>query len=115
MGEKVLGRNKRKEGEGRVKVGETEKGFLQGERGIGRIGRRRREEGGGWREEIEARDVEVQQQEIYESIQKSRWNVWYKEIMVMGVPKYLRERGKEGRMVRISRFRLENEMRGRRY
>jgi len=33
----------------------------------------------------------------------------------MGTPKYLRERKKEKRMRRIARFRLENEMKERKY
>jgi len=36
--------------------------------------RRQREEGGGGREEIERRDIEVQQQERFERVQRSRWN-----------------------------------------
>lgn len=30
----------------------------------------------------------------------------------MGVPRYLKEKGKEGRMIRVARFRLERKMRG---
>lgn len=33
----------------------------------------------------------------------------------MRVPKYLRKKGKEKRMIRIARFRLGNEMKERRY
>jgi len=77
--------------------------------------RRQREEGREWRGEIERKDVEVQQQERFERIQRSRWNEWYKNIRVLGVPRYLKERGKERRMVRVARFRLGSEMRGGRY
>lgn len=66
--------------------------------------RKQREEGREWRGEVKRRDVEVQQQERFERIQRSR-NGWYKEIRVLGVPMYLREKGKEKRMIRIARFR----------
>lgn len=36
--------------------------------------RKRREKREEWRKKIEARDVEVQQQERYEKVQRSRWN-----------------------------------------
>ncbi|EZA46498.1 hypothetical protein X777_00096 [Ooceraea biroi] len=73
--------------------------------------KRRREEGREIRGEIEERDKEVQQQERFERVQKSRWNKWYKEIGKIGLPRYLREGRKEERMIRIARFRLGNEMR----
>jgi len=66
--------------------------------------RRRREEGRELRREMEERDREVQEQERYNKVQRSRWNRWYKEVRTMGVPKYLREEGKEGRMSRTARF-----------
>lgn len=48
-------------------------------------------------------------------MQKSRWNIWYKEIRVLRVPRYLRKKGKERRMIRMARFKLGSEMRGGRY
>jgi len=36
-------------------------------------------------------------------------------VRVLGVPRYLREKGKEGRLIRVARFRLGSEMRGGRY
>lgn len=36
--------------------------------------RKRREKREEWRKKIEARDVEIQQQERYEKVQRSRWN-----------------------------------------
>lgn len=69
-----------------------------------------REEGGDVRNVVERRDVEVLQQERFEKIQRSRWNRWYKERMrMMRIPRYLRERGGEERMIRIARFRLGSE------
>lgn len=76
--------------------------------------RRRRAEGREGREEIEGRDIEMQQQEKFERVQKSKWNR-YKEMRVLGIPKYLKEKRKEGRMIRVARFRLESEMREGRY
>ena len=64
---------------------------------------------------MEERDREVQAQERFERIGKSRWNKWYKEIRTVGLPRYLKEKGKEERLVRIARFRLGNEMREGRY
>lgn len=36
--------------------------------------RKRRKKKEKWRKKIEARDVEIQQQERYEKVQRSRWN-----------------------------------------
>lgn len=36
--------------------------------------RKRRKKREKWRKKIEARDVEIQQQERYEKVQRSRWN-----------------------------------------
>lgn len=47
------------------------------------------------------RNIEVQQQERFERVQISKWNERYREISVLGVPRYLREKGKEGRMIRM--------------
>lgn len=76
--------------------------------------RRRRAEGREGREEIEGRDIKMQQQEKFERVQKSKWNR-YKEMRVLGIPNYLKEKRKEGRMIRVARFRLESEMREGRY
>jgi len=64
------------------------------------------------REVVEQKDKEIQQQERFERIQK--WNRWYKEIGTMGTLRYLREKWKEERMIRV-RFRLGNEMREGKY
>jgi len=71
--------------------------------------RRQGEKGREGRGEIEERDVEVQQQERFERVQKSRWNVWYKKVRVLEVPKYLREKGKEGRMIRGSEVQIREK------
>lgn len=42
-------------------------------------------------------------------------NRWYKEVRVLGIPKYLKENRKEGRMIRVARFKLGSEMREGRY
>lgn len=77
--------------------------------------RRQREEAREVSEEIEKRDIEMQQQESFERVQKSRWNVWYKEVRILGAPRYLREKRKERRIIRIARFRLGSKMGGGRY
>lgn len=57
----------------------------------------------------------MQMQERFEWVVKSRWNRWYRDIRTVGVPRYLRNNGKEKRLTMITRFRLESEMRERRY
>lgn len=57
----------------------------------------------------------MQMQERFERVVKSRWNRWYRDIRTVGVPRYLRNNGKEKRLTMIARFRLENEMREGRY
>lgn len=59
--------------------------------------------------------MEVQQQERYEKIKKSKWNRWYKKVRTIGLSRYLKERGEEGKIIRVARFRIENEMREGRY
>ncbi|RLU22724.1 hypothetical protein DMN91_005002 [Ooceraea biroi] len=61
--------------------------------------------------EVEDRDLEIQQQERYGRIERSRWNRCYRELRTLDIPRYLKKAGKEGRMIRIARFRLGNEMR----
>ncbi|EZA62834.1 hypothetical protein X777_01148, partial [Ooceraea biroi] len=65
--------------------------------------------------EVEDRDLEIQQQERYGRIERSRWNRCYRELRTLDIPRYLKKAGKEGRMIRIARFRLGNEMREGRY
>jgi len=77
--------------------------------------RGQRERGVEVREVVEQRDKEIQQQERFERIQRSRWNRWYKEIRTLGMPRYLKEKWKEERMIRVARFRLGNEMREGKY
>lgn len=55
--------------------------------------RKSREEGRKVREWIEER--EVQTQETFERIRRSKWNKWYKKVGVMGLPRYLKERRKD--------------------
>lgn len=57
----------------------------------------------------------MQMQERFERVVKSRWNRWYRDIRTVGVPRYLRNNGKEKRLTMIARFRLESEMREGRY
>jgi len=45
----------------------------------------------------------------------SKKDLWYKEIRTMETPRYLRERRKEERMIRVARFRLRNKMREGKY
>lgn len=52
-------------------MGETEERFLQGEGVSTEWVKRRREEEREGREEIEGRDIDVQQQERFERVQKS--------------------------------------------
>jgi len=88
---------------------------LLGKRSIKEWVRRYRGKGGKvGREVVERIDKEIQQQERFERIQKSRWNR-YKEIGTMETPRYLRERRKEERMIRVARFRLGNELREGKY
>ena len=94
---------------------EQRKGFYK-ERGMSEeLVKRIRREGGEVIGQLEERDREVQAQERFERIEKSRWNKWYKEIRTVGLPRYLKEYGKEERLVRIARFRLGNEMKEGRY
>ncbi|KYN00520.1 hypothetical protein ALC62_08717 [Cyphomyrmex costatus] len=62
-------------------------------------------------EEIARRDKDIQKQEREEKMRGSKYNEGYMRIK----PKYLREGGKERKVIRIARFRLGNEMRGGRY
>lgn len=55
---------------------------------------------------LKKRDLEIQMQERFERVNKSRWNKWYKEIRIIGLPRYLKEKGKENRLTLIARFRL---------
>ena len=71
--------------------------------------------GGSMESELVKRDREVQAQERIGRILNSRWNKWYREIRTLGLPRYLKEKGKETRMIRVARFRLGNEMREGRY
>lgn len=70
------------------------------------------EETEGW---LKERDIEMQSQERFERVQKSRWNRWYKKAVTLELPRYLRKRGKEESIVRIARFRLESKMKEGRY
>ncbi|EFN67046.1 hypothetical protein EAG_02771 [Camponotus floridanus] len=116
----------------RTKLGRRAMGYEEklekggGENGQENVGKRerevslewvrmRREEGREGKEEIEGRDIEMQQQERFERVQKSKWNRWYKDGRVLGIPQYLYEKGKEERMIRVARFRLGSEMREGRY
>lgn len=44
-----------------------------------------REEIEGW---LKERAIEVQIQERFKRVQKSKWNKWYKEIRMVGLPRY---------------------------
>lgn len=74
--------------------------------------RRQKEECREWRGEIERRDMEMQQQEKFERC-RNRGGIY--SIRVLRVPRYLRKKGKERRMIRVARFKLGSEMRGGRY
>lgn len=62
--------------------------------------------------EVEERDKEIQLQERWRRIQRSRSN---KDISTLGLLRYLKEKGKEERMVRIAGFRMGREMRESRF
>ena len=67
------------------------------------------------RTELELRDKEIQEQEIEGRIRGGRFNGWFKEVRVGGLPRYLKKKGKEEKKIRVARYRLGNEMRGERY
>jgi len=93
----MLGGDKEERGGGRVEM-EQRKEFYS-ERGISvKWIRRSRKEERVAREEIEDRDRDIQERERYNKVQKSRWNRWYKE---MRVSRYLREKGKEERVINM--------------
>lgn len=77
--------------------------------------KRRREKGRSMVGELEERDKELQGQENGKKIRESSYNNWYREIVTVGKPRYLRGRRKEEKRRRIARFRLGNEMRAGRY
>lgn len=76
---------------------------------------RRREEGRDMVKELEERDMEIQGQEREKQIRESRYNKWYREVITISRPRYLRGRMQEEKRRRIARFRLGNEMRAGRY
>ena len=78
-------------------------------------GVRERGEWVGGREGWEEEDGRRQEEERREKIVHSRYNKWYREIVVGELPKYLKAGWGEARYGRIARFRLGNEMRGGRY
>ncbi|EZA49254.1 hypothetical protein X777_12463 [Ooceraea biroi] len=45
---------------------------------------RQREQGREIRHKVEGRDLEIQQQKRYETIEISRWNTWYRELRTLG-------------------------------
>ena len=47
------------------------------------------------RTELELRDKEIQEQEIEGRIRGGRFNGWFKEVRVGGLPRYLKKKGKE--------------------
>lgn len=57
----------------------------------------RRKEGDRWFEEMMRRDKESQREDRKQRIKESRYNRWYKEIRVEGVPEYLRKGWGESR------------------
>ncbi|KYN08221.1 hypothetical protein ALC62_00796 [Cyphomyrmex costatus] len=61
------------------------------------------------------RDKDIQKQEREDKMRSSKYNESYVRIKTEAVPKYLREGGKDKRMIRIARFRMGNEMRRGRY
>lgn len=65
----------------------AEKRFLQRKRNFSGM---REEKKNGWGRNrkvvIKERDIEVQ--ERFEKVQKSKWNGWYKEIRTIGLPRY---------------------------
>lgn len=65
--------------------------------------------------ELIERDREIQTQERAERILRSRSNRWYRELRTIRIPRYLKKRGKEERMMRVARFRLGNEIKEGRY
>ncbi|XP_043263006.1 uncharacterized protein LOC122403516 [Colletes gigas] len=100
----VVVREREREGEVELSAWERERMEYRRERGIweGGEGRRGREESEGWGEQ----DGRRQEEERRARIRQSRYNKWYREIVVEEVPKYLRAGWGE------ARYRLGNEMRG---
>ena len=70
----------------------------------------------GWdlRSELEQRDKELQEQKKKKRLRERKFNWWYRVVRTAGVARYLAEQGKE-KMIRVSRYRVRNEMRGERY
>lgn len=68
-------------------MGGAEKRFLQRKRSFSGISEEKKD---GWGRNrkvvIKERDIEVQ--ERFERVQKSKWNRWYKEIRTIELPRY---------------------------
>lgn len=65
--------------------------------------------------EVYEREMKVKQQERLERMERKRWNKWYKEVRTVELPRYVKGKEKEGRMIRIVMFRLSNEIREGKY
>jgi len=68
-----------------------------------------------WIYKLEEKDKERQREEIWKKIVTSKYNKWYREVTEQGIPGYLKKGWEENRWKRIARFRLDNEVRGRKY
>ncbi|XP_043263555.1 LOW QUALITY PROTEIN: uncharacterized protein LOC122403853 [Colletes gigas] len=69
---------------------------------------------GGW-EGWEEEDGRRQEEERWGKIVQSRYNRWYREMVVRELPRYLRTGWGEVRYGRLARYRMGNEMRGGEY
>lgn len=77
---------------------------------------RRRRGGESFGEELRSRGRQIEGQEKWGKINKSKYNTWYKYLWCEGIPRYLGRRDKKKEWWgRIARFRLGNEMRIGRY
>ena len=103
-------REREREGGAELSAWEKDRMEFRRMRGV-----RERGEWVGGREGWEEEDGRRQEEERREKIVHSRYNKWYREIVVGELPKYLKAGWGEARYGRIARFRLGNEMRGGRY
>ena len=57
---------------------------------------------------VEGRDIDIEKQEIESKIREARYNPKYREIMVEGLPNYLRSYRKGNEMALLARMKCGN-------
>ncbi|XP_051165700.1 uncharacterized protein LOC127284347 [Leptopilina boulardi] len=87
----------------REERGEKEMSKWEVERGM--VVKEARKEGRGWYG-LEGNWKEMDKVERWQKILRSRYNIWYKMVKRVGVPKYLDDKGKESKWSRMVRFRM---------